>query len=231
MESSPEEDEQATSTFNRYFLLSLALFACNTTAKEKFIVLTNTVPTVVAPPEAKTEKRAPVKKKKRVYLTFDDGPNKGTRNVLKIASQEQVPITLFIIGEHAFASKTQEITWDSLWAAPDSLVELCNHSFTHAWHNRFNSFYQDPDSVVKDFERCRDSLQLENNIVRTPGRNTWRIDSIRFTDLKKSIAAVDSLQKAGFVVMGWDLEWHYDPKVLCVKNKSDDSAPANRQHF
>ncbi|MBC7829123.1 MAG: polysaccharide deacetylase family protein [Chitinophagaceae bacterium] len=186
------------------------------------IVLTTTAPIADKAVEVKTEKPAVRKKKKKIYLTFDDGPNRGTRNVLNIATQEQVPITFFIIGEHAFASKTQELTWDSLTLAPDSLVELCNHSYTHAWHNRFNSFYQSPDSVVKDFERCRDSLQLKNNIIRTPGRNTWRIDTIQFTDLKKSIAAVDSLQNAGFVVMGWDLEWHYDHSGLALKNRSDD---------
>jgi len=79
-----------------------------------------------------------------------------------------------------------------------------------------------PDSVVSDFQRSQDSLQLKNNIVRTPGRNAWRIDSLQFTDLKKSKAAVDSLQNAGFIVMGWDLEWHYDPKELSVMNNSDE---------
>ena len=44
----------------------------------------------------------------------------------------------------------------------------------------------------------------------------------QFTDLKKSKAAVDSLQKTRFVVMVWDLEWHYDHKELTVKNSADD---------
>ena len=222
MESSSEEAEQATSLFIRSFLLSLALLACTKPAKEKAITHSNQTLVITQPKDVEKQKPPLPKKKKKIYLTFDDGPNRGTRNVMKIASAEQVPITFFIIGEHAFASKTQQTTWDSLTVAPDSLVELCNHSYTHAWHNRFNSFYQSPDSVVKDFKRCHDSLQLKNNIVRTPGRNTWRIDTIQFTDLKKSTAAVDSLQKAGFIVMGWDLEWHYDSKFLCLKNKSDE---------
>ena len=32
--------------------------------------------------------------------------------------------------------------WDSLQVLDDSLVEICNHSYTHAWHNRFDKFYQ-----------------------------------------------------------------------------------------
>jgi peptidoglycan/xylan/chitin deacetylase (PgdA/CDA1 family) len=164
---------------------------------------------------------APVKKKKKkIYLTFDDGPNKGTQNVLDIVKDEKVPVTFFIIGEHVYASINQNITWDSLQATEG--IEICNHSYTHAEHNHFEKFYQSPDSVVNDFQRTQDSLQLTNNIVRAPGRNAWRIDSLQFTDLKKSKAAVDSLQKAGFIVMGWDLEWHYDPKELTVMNNSDD---------
>src|SRR6186713_46594 len=51
---------------------------------------------------------APVKKKKKkIYLTFDDGPNKGTRNVLDIVKGENIPVTFFIVGEHVFASVNQ----------------------------------------------------------------------------------------------------------------------------
>src|SRR5678815_744417 len=101
-------------------------------------------------------------------------------------------------------------------------LELCSDRYTHALHNKFETFYESADTVVADFQRAHDSLDLKNNIVRTPGRNAWRIDSLQFTDLKKSKAAVDSLQNAGFIVMGWDLEWHYDPKELSVMNNSDD---------
>jgi peptidoglycan/xylan/chitin deacetylase (PgdA/CDA1 family) len=164
---------------------------------------------------------APVKKKKKkIYLTFDDGPNKGTQNVLDIVKGENIPVTFFIVGEHVFASINQNNTWDSLQMATQ--IEICNHSYTHALHNKFETFYESADTVVADFQRAQDSLDLKNNIVRTPGRNAWRIDSLQFTDLKKSKAAVDSLQKAGFIVMGWDLEWHYDHKELTVKNSADD---------
>lgn len=174
-------------------------------------------------PVVKTEPQKPVvktKKKKKIYLTFDDGPNKGTQNVLRIMKEEQVPVTFFVVGEHAYASNAQQQTWDSLQTANN--IEICSHSYTHAWHNSFNKFYNNPDSMVKDFKRAQDSLKLENNIVRTPGRNAWRIDSLHSTDIKASRTAIDSLQKAGFVVLGWDLEWHYDHKTLAVKNTADE---------
>ena len=78
-----------------------------------------------------------------------------------------------------------------------------------------------PDSVVSDFKRTHDSLELTNTIARTPGRNIWRIDTLKFTDLKKSAVAADSLEKAGFQLMGWDLEWHFDHKTMCVATTAD----------
>lgn len=160
-----------------------------------------------------------VKKKKKIYLTFDDGPNKGTQNVLDIVQQENIPATFFIVGEHVFASLEQAKTWDSLQQAEN--IEICNHSYTHA-HNRYERFYQHPDTVVKDMELTKDRLLPDNPIVRAPGRNSWRIDSLHYTDIKKSKAAMDSLQQAGFIVMGWDLEWHYDPRTMVVKNSADE---------
>ena len=221
MESSSEEAEQATSFIFKSFLLFVSLVACTKPATEKI----NSHQLLIKPlvhSEPKKEKPRVKKKKKKIYLTFDDGPNKGTRNVLSIIEQEKVPVTFFIIGEHTEASRYQKGMWDSLHVIDDSLVDLCNHSYTHAWNNHYNKFYEHPDSVVKDFQHCHDSLHLENNIVRTRGRNSWRIDTLQCTDLKKSITAIDSLQHAGFLVVGWDLEWHYDPKTLALESKDDE---------
>ena len=220
METNAEEGGFNTAAFfyRPLMLLLVLITTAKTTREGKFNHYQNNVPN--DPPKEETVRASPPKKKKKkIYLTFDDGPNKGTRKVLNIVQQEQVPVTFFIIGEHVFASTSQHATFDSLQIA-DS-IELCNHSYTHA-HNRYERFYQQPDSVVKDFRRCHDSLDLNNAIVRTPGRNIWRVDTLTFTDLKKSAAAADSLQKAGFTIMGWDLEWHYDHKSFTLKNRSAD---------
>jgi peptidoglycan-N-acetylglucosamine deacetylase len=147
------------------------------------------------------------KKSKTIYLTFDDGPNKGTQNVINIINKEKVNATLFIIGEHVYGSKSQSAVFDSIIKC--KYVELANHSFTHA-HNKFAKYYSVPDSVVADFKRCADSLGLTNNIVRTPGRNIWRTNSIVETDLENTKMAADSLQKNSYKVIGWDMEWKFD---------------------
>lgn len=159
------------------------------------------------------------KKKKTIYLTFDDGPNKGTKNMMDIVQEEEIPATLFIVGQHVYGSKEQHAVFDSLINC--NLFEIANHSFTHAFQNKYAKFYQVPDSAVKDFKRCADSLHLTANIVRTPGRNIWRTQLVNCTDINSSKAAADSLFANGFTIAGWDLEWHYDEK-LRLKNTSDE---------
>ena len=168
------------------------------------------------------KQKKPVKsKKKTIYLTFDDGPNKGTQNVIDIINQEEIDATLFIVGEHVYGSSMQNNVFDSVMSS--RFIEVANHSYTHAFHNHFSKYYSVPDSVVKDFERCADSLQLTSNIIRTPGRNIWRINNIRQTDIVSSIAAADSLQKKGFTIMGWDLEWFYNDQ-LKAKQSTEEMA-------
>lgn len=226
MDNSDSADEDAAASFSQVynyripFLILIYLVACTKPVGEGRLKKMPTAKNNEEKKETEIVAAPAKKKKKKIYLTFDDGPNRGTRNVLDIVQDEQVPVSFFIVGEHVFASINQSVTWDSLKMVKQ--IELCNHSYSHAWHNKFEKFYQSPDSVISDFEKAQDSLGLTNNIVRTPGRNTWRIDSLQYTDLKKSKAAVDSLQKAGFIVMGWDLEWHYDHKDLSVKNSADD---------
>jgi peptidoglycan/xylan/chitin deacetylase (PgdA/CDA1 family) len=221
-----DEGEPSSGFFYRLtflvFSFAILVSSCNDSAEQVQAILS-----FVTDDSAKTSVRKPPvvaakpkKKKKKIYLTFDDGPNKGTKNVLDIVQQEEVPVTFFIVGEHVFASVGQNQVWDSLKMAKN--IELCNHSYTHALHNKFEKFYENPDTVVKDMMLTKEKLLPDNDIVRTPGRNSWRIDSLHFTDLKKSKTAIDSLQSAGFIVFGWDLEWHFDHKTLEVKNTADE---------
>jgi peptidoglycan/xylan/chitin deacetylase (PgdA/CDA1 family) len=200
--------------------ITVAFYACRSHAAETGPV---SKPANGAIPlsHVQSEKRfvPPAKKKKTIYLTFDDGPNKGTRKMMHIIEEEQVPVTLFIIGEQVYGSREQSAVFDSV--VHSSYFEIANHSYTHAFHNKYAKFYTVPDSVLKDFIRCADSLHLTANIIRTPGRNIWRAGNISSTDIKASGATADSLQARGFTEIGWDLEWRFDRNNNLV-NSSDD---------
>ena len=223
--STPDEAEPAADFFKPTFalILFLSLLACTysgkKTGKEQALLRSDTGHITDEKKPLAIAKKKKARAKKKIYLTFDDGPNKGTKNVLDIVQEENIPATFFIVGEHVFASHGQRRDWNRLITAEN--IEICNHSYTHA-HNRYDHFYELPETVVKDMEKTREILLPATNIVRAPGRNSWRIDSLQYTDIKKSKLAMDSLQKAGFIVMGWDLEWHYDPKTFQVQNTADE---------
>jgi len=213
------EAEQAASQILRTTFITVVFTACNYYKTETTASVNNIQFSLPDSASKTAAPSLPQKKKKTIYLTFDDGPNKGTKKMMHIVEEEQVPVTLFIVGQHVYGSREQTVTFDSLIAC--KYFEIANHSYTHAFQNKFAKFYTLPDSAVKDFIRCADSLHLTANIIRTPGRNIWRTATVTSTDINKSKPAADSLYNHGFTEVGWDLEWHYDD-TLKLKNSSDE---------
>ncbi|SMC64475.1 polysaccharide deacetylase family protein [Moheibacter sediminis] len=147
--------------------------------------------------------------KKYLYITFDDGPNKGTQNVIKTLKKEQVSVTMFLVGEHIFGSKDQWFDFNEI--INDTIFEIANHSYSHA-NNQFMKYYKDSVLVLNDFNRMNDSLKRKLLIGRTPGRNIWRTPTLNITDIKSSKESADYLSKNQYKLIGWDWEWKSDEK-------------------
>lgn len=195
-------------------LLLCILFACNNPATEKTqetTQYTDSIRRAAVQKTADSLKASQAVRKKKIYLTFDDGPNKGTRNVLQVIKDEEVPASFFTVAIHSLDTRQQAETWQLLKA--DTAIALCNHSYSHA-RNRYTSYYAHPDSVVADFRKAQAIMGYTNTVARMPGRNAWRIDTINHTDIVESKAAIDSLFNAGFSILGWDIEWTFDHKTL-----------------
>ncbi|MBP2617657.1 polysaccharide deacetylase family protein [Chryseobacterium jejuense] len=187
---------------------SVVLHSCNFKNDVNDTVSSQEHPTAETTPKMDDESVDP--DKRVIYLTFDDGPNQGTENLLKILDKRNVCATAFLVGRHAYGSTKQKNDFKLLKESP--LIELANHSFTHA-HNKYSAFYKSADAVVRDFDIAKDSLKLHDKIARTPGRNIWRLNNINITDIKSSTAAADGLKRAGYKVIGWDLEWRPTHKM------------------
>lgn len=187
---------------------SVVLNSCNFKNDVNEMLSSQEHPTAETAPKMDDESVDP--DKRVIYLTFDDGPNQGTENLLKILDKRNVCATAFLVGKHTYGSTKQKNDFKLLKENP--LVELANHSFTHA-HNKYSDFYKSADAVVRDFDIAKDSLKLHDKIARTPGRNIWRLNNINVTDIKSSTAAADGLKRAGYKVIGWDLEWRPTHKM------------------
>lgn len=185
---------------NQSLMLGIGLNATEIRQTAKPIVQTilQAKPTVPRPMDRAT---------KYVYLSFDDGPLFGTSACISICKNENVKATFFEIGLHQSRSKWGKNLYNRIVSRPD-LFLLCNHSFTHTY-GKYVQFYNHPDAALADFLHAAVVLKTTNNIVRLPGNNGWRTDSIRFSS-KMVRPLINKLDSAGLNVVGWDLEWNFN---------------------
>jgi peptidoglycan/xylan/chitin deacetylase (PgdA/CDA1 family) len=145
-----------------------------------------------------------------VYLTFDDGPQPGTLNCLDVLKEQNVKGTFFLIAEHALQSKQSRTTVDSL--RKDSSCLIANHSYSHAFRNKYKLFYTRTDSATQDFIRAQDSMQIPYKIVRLPGNDSWALKGkLRTTKLTNNVSK--QLDSLGYNIIGWDVEWNFSYKT------------------
>jgi len=142
-----------------------------------------------------------------IYLSFDDGPLEVSKHLLSFLSIDSIPVNVFLVGSHVFASKGRKEILQAY--RNNSLVEIDNHSYCHA-NKKYRKFYQTPNKVVGDVVLNEDTLQLKYKILRLPGRNTWRLNGKKRDDLADAKIAADSLAKLGYRIIGWDVEWRFD---------------------
>ena len=183
---------------------AISVLVVNCKNKDDIAVKDSPVKDPVAKDVPKIEEPEVPSDKRVIYLTFDDGPNKGTENLLKILHKRDAKATSFVVGKHVTGSQSQSKIMKLM--EEDSLLEIANHSYTHAG-NQYSKFYNDSNAVVADFNTAKDSLKLKSFIARTPGRNIWRLNNINVTDIKSSTNAANELSKNGYKLVGWDLEW------------------------
>jgi peptidoglycan/xylan/chitin deacetylase (PgdA/CDA1 family) len=168
---------------------------------------------------------------KTIYLTFDDGPNRGTSKVMGVLEKAEAPATFFLVGSHIHGSDKQWSEYEAILSNPS--LEAANHTYFHA-KNQYDRFYKNTDIALKDFRLMRDSLRLNCPVGRTPGCNTWRTTHIVDDVDRRSRQAADLLQSNGFTLVGWDVEWKATGKRELKKTPTEllaeiDQAFAERQ--
>ncbi|MBQ9011220.1 MAG: polysaccharide deacetylase family protein [Bacilli bacterium] len=96
-----------------------------------------------------------------IYLTFDDGPNEGTTNViLDILKAENVPATFFVTNR-----------------GPDELIKreydeghtVALHTYTHNYQTCYTSVEGYFDDLNKVSQRVKNIIGEESKIIRFPG--------------------------------------------------------------
>lgn len=133
------------------------------------------------------------KKKKKVYLTFDDGPSENTDEVLKILDEYGVKGTFFVIGKE---------DKDSLRRYKDIVKKghtIALHSYTH----NYKQIYAGLDAFKKDFKRISDLIYdvtgVRSKYYRFPGGTS---NTVSPSDMN---IFVNYLNKEGIRYYDWNV--------------------------
>ncbi|WP_165613225.1 polysaccharide deacetylase family protein [Desulfofundulus thermosubterraneus] len=94
--------------------------------------------------------RAEAVSNKRVYLTFDDGPNNiFTPRILDILKQEGARATFMVVGTNVVKNP------DVVRRIVNEGNGLANHTFSHD----YKKIYRSPEAFIADLNRCSDAVQ------------------------------------------------------------------------
>jgi peptidoglycan-N-acetylglucosamine deacetylase len=168
--------------------------------------------------------------KQKIFLTFDDGPTTGSKRLYDFIIAEQLPVTLYLVGKHYDAMPLMHKYIDTLHKLP--YVVMANHSYTHAWGDRYIAFYSKPDAVIEDYKKSNTVLGITSNIARCAGRNVWRTSTINITDSSNGPGtAMDSLYKIGYQFTGWDRSWPYDYKTFKNTKDANQMLEISKKYF
>ncbi|WP_041804613.1 polysaccharide deacetylase family protein [Rickettsia bellii] len=152
-----------------------------------------------------------------IYITSDDGPLPGTKNLINVMLKTKTPITLFMVGLH-YDNAKQDVRNFISTARKSPLIDVGNHSYTHA-HNHYRYFYHHCSDVIQDLKKNNTTLGLKGDhiITRLPGRDVFRTPNLKkddpyITKAEDTVETIDddAIYKNGFYIFGWDLEWAHN---------------------
>lgn len=142
-------------------------------------------------------------KERVVALTFDDGPDKYTKEVLEILKKYDVKATFFIIGEKGLTRP------DLLSLIAKGGHEIGNHTFTHPWATEISEF----KIILSEVERTQKLIQeITGNKPRVLRPPFFNIS----TDLLKACVK-EKLDIALGNITLWDIESSFQSLEVKVK--------------
>ena len=147
----------------------------------------------VAQAKEKKELTTPEPVKKRVYLTFDDGPGAETKKILDVLKKENVKATFFVTGkEDEFAKKLYK-----------RIVKEGHTLGMHSYSHIYDSIYESKEAFTKDLEQIYEYLyQITGErptFYRFPGGSSTESTQIPIQTF------IQVLQEKHFTYMDWNV--------------------------
>lgn len=134
--------------------------------------------------------------KKRVFLTFDDGPTQSvTPYILDLLKQENIKATFFVLGNRA------KVNPELIQREFNEGHYIANHGYTH----KYSQIYQNSQTVLDEYnytEQCiqeaLENLDYHSKVFRFPG------GSVGGYYHSKKKEAKQFLRQNGIVALDWN---------------------------
>lgn len=129
--------------------------------------------------------------KKKVYLTFDDGPSSNTDRILDILDEYNTKATFFVVGKSNYEEQYKRIVNEG--------HTLGMHSYTHIYSEIYSSLeaYKDDLQKLKDF--LYKITGVECKVVRFPGGSSNSISKVNMREL------IGYLDEVGLEYYDWNI--------------------------
>lgn len=134
--------------------------------------------------------------KKRVFLTFDDGPSQNvTTRILDILKQENIKATFFVLGSRV------ELNTDVLKREYEEGHYIASHGYSHI----YSQIYASPQSVIDEYNKSviaiRNAIgeqEYNPHLFRFPGGYKGG----KYADIKSEAAAI--LEQNDIMYVDWN---------------------------
>ena len=104
--------------------------------------------------------------KREIYLTFDDGLEQGTEEILELLKEKKIKATFFLIGKRieSFYKRDKTLCLKLLKDIYENHA-IGNHSYSHA-NEYYNDFYREGGVVIKDDNGKKVKRTVVNDFVK-----------------------------------------------------------------
>ncbi|MEH7384455.1 polysaccharide deacetylase family protein [Bacillus sp. JJ1521] len=143
-------------------------------------------------PDEKQEapKETPAPPSRAVYLTFDDGPHKVSKDILALLDQYNAKATFFMLD-------------NNIKHFPDAVKEMVSKGHSVGLHGVTHDkkkFYQSSGTVVGEMDQTQQTILditgIETDLIRTPyGSSPYMTDAYK-----------DAVETAGFKMWDWNID-------------------------
>lgn len=129
-------------------------------------------PTEETPANEETEEVDQGQERKKVYLTFDDGPSKNTAKVLDILKKYDVKATFFVLGQ------TDDFSLKMYKRIIDEGHTIGLHSYTHSYDYIYSSVENFKSDLFKLRDLIYDTTGHKPDIYRFPGGSSNQVSKL-----------------------------------------------------